>query len=190
MRRSPSLLVLGSLTAVLVLAGPAVQPASAQSSSLMADLMKDIDGVNQKLIALAKAMPSDKYSWSPGTGVRSVGEVFRHVASDNYLLPAMVGAAPPSTTGIVPAEYQTVVAYEKRSATREQTIADLESSFSFMKAEMAKTTAANLADEVNMFGQKATRQALWILTATHLHEHLGQAIAYARMNGVVPPWSK
>ncbi len=187
MRRTPSLL---ALAAALIVVGPTIRPLAAQAPSIMADLAKDIDGVNQKLIALAKAMPADKYSWSPGAGVRSVGEVFRHVASDNYLLPAMVGAAPPSATGIVAAEYKTVVAYEKRTATREQTVADLEASIAFMTSEMAKTTSANLGAEVNMFGQKATRQALWILTATHLHEHLGQAIAYARMNGVVPPWSK
>ncbi|MBL0170682.1 MAG: DinB family protein [Gemmatimonadaceae bacterium] len=74
---------------------------SAQTAPVVTDLMKDIDGVAQKLVALAKAMPVDKYGWRPGAGVRSVGEVFLHVASDNYLMPALAGTAmprPPSWT--------------------------------------------------------------------------------------------
>ena len=38
--------------------------------------------------------------------------------------------------------------------------------------------------------QKNTTRGVWIVTATHLHEHLGQLIAYARSNNVTPPWSK
>ena len=90
---------LASLTfAVLVLAAPAfasVATADAQAAPVVADLMKDVDGVQQKLVALAKAMPEDKYAWRPTTA-RSVGEVFLHVASDNYLIPAMFGSTPPA----------------------------------------------------------------------------------------------
>jgi hypothetical protein len=43
--------------------------------------------------------------------------------------------------------------------------------------------------ELSVFGSSMTGLDLWVLTTTHLHEHLGQLIAYARSNGVVPPWS-
>ena len=162
----------------------------AQTAPVVADLMKDVDGVSKKFIALAKAIPVDKYGWRPGMGVRSVSEVFLHVSSDNYLLPAMVGTVPPAGTGINPKDFQTLAAYEKRGLTPEQTAADLEASFAHLKATMAKTTTSTLMNPVDMFGQPSTQQGLWILTTTHLHEHLGQAIAYARMNGIVPPWSK
>ena len=163
---------------------------SAQPAPVVTDLMKDVDGVAQKFVALAKAMPLDKYGWRPAVGVRSVSEVLLHVASDNYLLPAMVGDMPPASTGINAKDFKTLATYEKRGVSREQTVADLEASFAHLKATMMKTTSATLMNPVDMFGQKSTQQGLWILTTTHLHEHLGQAIAYARMNGIVPPWSK
>ncbi len=163
---------------------------SAQTAPVVADLMKDIDGVQQKMVALAKAMPVDKYAWRPGTGVRSVGEVFLHVASDNYLLPSLAGTAMPASTKLDMKNFKTFETYEKRALTREQIVADLETSFAHLKTAMTKATPAMMSNPVDMFGQKATQQSLWIMTTTHLHEHLGQAIAYARMNGVTPPWSK
>ena len=178
--------------AALVLAAPALAPsatAAAQAAPVVADLMKDVDGVQQKLVALAKAMPENKYGWRPTTA-RSVGEVFLHVASDNYLIPAMFGSAPPAATGINAKDYKTVDTYEKRKLTRAQIAAELEASFVHLKASMNSTTAAKAAASMDFFGQKMTQQTAWIGTTTHLHEHLGQAIAYARMNGVTPPWSK
>jgi hypothetical protein len=69
-------------------------------------------------------------------------------------------------------------------------IAELEKSFAFLRASMGATTDAQLNTPVDMFGQKSTTRGTWISTATHLHEHLGQLIAYARSNKVTPPWSK
>ena len=69
-------------------------------------------------------------------------------------------------------------------------MAELEVGFAHLKTAMQKTTAAMLMNSLDMFGQKSTQQATWVSTTTHLHEHLGQSIAYARMNGIVPPWSK
>lgn len=163
---------------------------AAQTSPVVTDLMKDIDAVQGKMVQLAKVMPPDKYAWRPGAGVRSVGEVFLHVASDNYLLPALGGTPMPASTKLDMKNFKTFETYEKRTMTREQIVADLEASFTHLKAAMTKTTSAMMANPVDMFGQKGTQQSLWIATTTHLHEHLGQAIAYARSNGVTPPWSK
>lgn len=165
-------------------------PAHAQAGGVMADLLKDVKEVETKLVSLAKAMPEASWSWRPGTGVRSVGEVFQHVAADNYLLPAMLGTAPPSATGIVATDYKTVQAYETRKIDRAAAIADLEASFAHLKKAMEAQQAATLGQEKSFFGQKSTVQQVWISTTTHLHEHLGQAIAYARSNKVTPPWSR
>ena len=162
----------------------------AQTAPVVADLIKDVDGVEQKFIALAKATPPEKLAWRPGTGVRSFGEVYLHVASDNYFIPASFGTAIPASTGIKSDDFKTLTAYEARNVTREQIVADLQQSFAHLKASMAKTTAAQLDAPISMFGMKSNAQGMWILATTHLHEHLGQAIAYARMNGIVPPWSK
>jgi uncharacterized damage-inducible protein DinB len=164
-------------------------PAAAQSAPLMTDLLNDVSQVEKKFIDLAKAIPAEKYDWRPGTGVRSVGEVVRHVASDNYLIPAALGHAADASTGIKGEDYKTAGAFEHRKSTKEQSVADLEKSFANLKAAMQSTTPAKLGEQVKLFGQPFTMQAAWVLGTTHLHEHLGQLIAYARTNGVKPPWS-
>lgn len=175
----------------LGLAALVAAPARAQQANpVVADLLGDIGQVQEKLVGLARAIPAEKYGWRPGEGVRSVGEVFLHLASDNYLLPAFVGVAPPAATGIKPAEYATVEAFEKRQLGKDAIVAEVEASFAHLKAAMTNTPAAKMGDKVKLFGNDMTIQAMWILTTTHLHEHLGQSIAYARTNGVVPPWSR
>lgn len=168
----------------------AATTAGAQTAPVVSDLIKDVDGVHQKLVALAKATPPEKLAWRPGAGVRSAGEVFLHVASDNYLIPSAFGVAIPASTKIDAKDMKTLGAYEHQSATREQIVAMLDESFAHLKASMAKTTAADLTKPTSLFGMNSNAQAIWILATTHLHEHLGQSIAYARTNGIVPPWSK
>jgi len=185
--------VLIRMVGVLLIAGPVAVPTVVRAQAtapVVEDLMKNIDGVQQKFVALAKAMPANKYAWRPMPGVRSVREVFLHVASDNYLLPSMVGAMPPAGTNIDVKNLKTLEKFEKRPLTRDETVQELQASFAHLKTAMQKTTADKLTAPIDMFGQKSTQQSLWIETATHMHEHLGQAIAYARTNRITPPWSK
>jgi uncharacterized damage-inducible protein DinB len=161
---------------------------AAQSDKLVGDLIKDIEELEKKVTDLVKAMPEAAYAYRPGTGVRSTGEVVQHLASDNYFLPIFLGVNAPESTGIKN-DYKTVMAYETRKATRDQAMTELTASFTHLKQAMQATTAAQLAETVDLFGQKRTKQQLLVLTVTHLHEHLGQLIAYARSNSVKPPWS-
>jgi uncharacterized damage-inducible protein DinB len=165
-------------------------PAAAQSASVMSDLSSDVAETEKKFIALAKEIPAAKYDWRAAPGIRSIGEVIRHVASDNYLIPAALGHAADPSTGIKADDYKTAGAFEKKTATKDQTVADLEKSFASLKQNMQATTAASLGNPVKLFGQSFTTQKVWVLGTTHMHEHLGQLIAYARMNGVKPPWSQ
>ena len=156
----------------------------------MGDLLRDVTEVETKVLGLARAIPAAGYDWRPGKGVRSTGEVFIHVAADNYFLPAAMGVEAPKETGISGKDYKTVAAFEKRTMTRDQIIAELEKSFAFLKKAITDTPDAKLDAPLEAFGQKMNYRRLWISTATHLHEHLGQLIAYARSNNVTPPWSK
>ena len=185
MRAIRPLITLGAALLALTL------PLRAQTrEGLVGDLLKDIDGLQTKIVGLAKAIPTASYEWRPGKGVRSTGEVFMHVAADNYFLPAAMGVTPPSETGIVGKEYKTAVAFEQKKATPEQIVAELEKSFAFLKKALTDTPDGKLDAPLDVFGQKTTMRGLWFMTATHLHEHLGQLIAYARSNNVTPPWSK
>ena len=174
------------VVAALALAAPA---AAQTREGLMGDLIKDVSDLEKKVVGLAKAMPEAAWAWRPGDGVRSTSEVFMHIAADNYFLPALMGTATPAETGITK-EYKTAAAFEKKSMGRDAVIAELEKSFAFLRNAMNATPDDKLNEPLTIFGQKNTNRGLWVMTATHLHEHLGQLIAYARSNKVVPPWSK
>jgi uncharacterized damage-inducible protein DinB len=164
--------------------------AAAQPAAVVADLLTDVKQVEKKFVDLAKKMPADKFDWRPGAGVRSFSEVVLHVAGDNYMIPASIGVAADAATGIKGDDYKTAIAYEQRKLSRDAAIAEMEKSFAHLKNAMEATTPEKLNQKVQMFGQTFTMQQVWILATTHLHEHLGQAIAYARSNSVVPPWSQ
>jgi hypothetical protein len=164
--------------------------ASAQSRGVMADLVKDVTEVEGKIVGLANAIPESAWAWRPGPGVRSVGEVFTHVAADNYFMPAALGTAPSADVAISGTDYKTVGVYEGKTRTRAQIIAEVQRSFGFLKTAMAAAPAEKIDAPMKIFGTETTARATWISTTTHLHEHLGQLIAYARSNKVVPPWSK
>ena len=175
---------------VTALAGLTVPLGAQTREGLMGDLLRDVTEVETKILGLARAIPAAGYDWRPGKGVRSTGEVFIHVAADNYFLPAAMGVDAPSETGISGKDYKTVAAFEKRTMTRDQIITELEKSFAFLKKAITDTPDAKLDAPLEAFGQKMNYRRLWISTTTHLHEHLGQLIAYARSNNVTPPWSK
>jgi uncharacterized damage-inducible protein DinB len=175
-------------TRALVLFLSIAIPASA-SAQLMGDMHRDVNDVQKKFTDLAKAIPEPAYSWRP-TGARSVGEVFLHIAADNYLIPVSMGKPAPASTGISATDFKTAETFEKRKLTKDQIIAELDASFKHLHEAMGLTTDANLNENIKFFGQDWSRQRAMLATVTHLHEHLGQMIAYARSNNVAPPWSR
>lgn len=174
------------LTAVLATAARAQH---GSHGSLTADLRADIEQVEKKMLDLARAIPEEKYGWRPGAGVRSIGEVVLHVTADNYLIPAALGTPADPATGIKGDDYNTALAYEKRTMNKAAAIAEMEKSFAHLKKALSDTPAERLGQSVSMFGTSLSNQQAWILATTHVHEHLGQMIAYARSNGIKPPWS-
>ncbi len=178
------------LSAGAVLTTLVGSPQAARAQSLMNDMHAEVSAVQKKIIDLANAMPESSYAWRPTVGVRSTGEVLKHVAADNYLIPVSWGAPAPASSGISATDMSSVQKYETRAVTRAEVIAELEASFRHLHGAMRLTTDGNLAEGVKFFGRDMTRQKVMIITLSHLHEHLGQLIAYARSNNVVPPWSK
>jgi uncharacterized damage-inducible protein DinB len=143
--------------------------------------LNDLKDVQDKVVSLAEAFPQEKYAWRPGTDVRSVSEVFLHLASGNFGFPMSWGVQPPA--GI---ERK---GFEKSTTDRAKVVALLNQSYAHIREAVLKMPDADLDKQVKLFGQQMTEGQVLFLVATHQHEHLGQAIAYARMNGVVPPWT-
>jgi len=158
---------------------------------IITELLRDVAGVEEKLIALAVALDDEQYAWQPGEGVRSGAQVFMHVAAINYFSPMIAGHEPPESTGISAEDpYTTFPAYEASLEDKEPILSELRASFENLRSTIESTTASELDRSVEVFGETVTLRYLWVGHAGHLHEHLGQMIAYARMNGVVPPWSQ
>jgi uncharacterized damage-inducible protein DinB len=162
---------------------------SASAQGLMGDMHQDVNGVQKKFIDLAQAIPESAYSWRP-TGARSIGEVLLHVAADNYFIPITMGKPAPAATNLVGTDFKTLETFEMRKLTKAQIVSELEASFKHLHEAMGLTTDTNLGEKIKFFGQDWPRQRAMIATVTHLHEHLGQLIAYARSNNVAPPWSR
>ena len=66
----------------------------------------------------------------------------------------------------------------------------LKASFAHVRDAVGGMSDADMTKTAKMFGQTLTYEEALFVMANHMHEHLGQAIAYARTNGIVPPWSK
>ncbi len=145
------------------------------------DMMVWIKDAETKLEQLADAMPESKYSWRPGKGVRSVGEVYMHVAGANLALPSMAGGPAP------PAGFNNDT-FDKTLTKKADITKKLKESFDSMETAFTNMPDSDMDKPTDLFGMKTTYRGVYMLVLAHCHEHLGQSIAYARMNGIVPPW--
>jgi len=159
-------------------AGQPAAPASA-GAALRADWLGNFDFTVDRIRQLAAAVPAEKYAWRPAEGVRSVGEVVGHVAVANYYLSSFLGAPMP--------EGMTMESEKEPDPAKLRAL--LDASIEHVRGVVGGLTDADLDETVEIFGRKMSGRAVLLISLGHVHEHLGQLIAYARANGVVPPWS-
>jgi uncharacterized damage-inducible protein DinB len=147
--------------------------------------LADLDSLHAKFVALAEAIPADKFSWRPSAGVRSVSEVLMHVAGEWYYYdPRSVGSNPPADFGTPKdalAKLETITA-------KAAVLAEMNKAWTYGRAQVVAADPATLTGSIKPWGMTIDRVAIDF--PGDLHEHLGQLIAYARMNGVKPPWTK
>ncbi len=174
-----------ALSLFLLAARPAALQAQSQpvapASGFRADFLADWDDMAKKAAQLAEAMPAEKYTWHPSEGVRSVSEIFLHIASGNFGFPRALGIQPP--VGIDPGKL------EKSTTEKAKVVEIVKQSFEHVRQAILNTPDADLDKPVTLFGQKSTARNLFYILGTHQHEHFGLTIAYARFNNVVPPWT-
>ena len=166
-----------------------VDAGASVSATFVKALAADAATLESKVVGLARALSANQYPWTPGEGVLSVRDVLMHVAAYNYYYPSFAGAPIPSGVGVT-TDYATVGEYEASLTERDAIIEALEVSFTHLRASIDTVVESDLNRPVQVFGNPSTVPAAWMGTLTHIHEHLGQLIAYARMNGVTPPWSR
>src|ERR1700741_3143697 len=163
---------------VCALAAALMAPlAQAQPAGIQAAFAKDAGTLSDKFTGLARVM-SGKYDWKPGQGVRSVGDVFNLIVKENGLLASVLSGTPNTAAPPTP-----ITDPEKLQEA-------LKASYANLQKTIAGLSDSDLQTPVKLFGHDLTKQGAVMLLLGDQHEHLGQSIAYARSNGVVPPWSK
>jgi uncharacterized damage-inducible protein DinB len=183
-----------SMLAVVAFAGSAhaagTAPAAAAApagGALQKDLAGAIGYASMHVMQLEEAFPQNKFNWRPAPGVRSVAEAFMHIAFANYGMIKMAsGKEPPAEAGFEmnPAKW------DKKTTDKAEIKKILEQSFAHVQAVLPTIPDSDLDKKVDFFGMQLNVRSVLLALVGHVNEHLGQEVAYARTNKIVPPWSK
>ena len=164
--------------ALFLIATVVALPASAQdhdNSAYLTAFHGDFDRTSEKLHSLGEAIPEDLFDWRPAEGIRSVLEVLDHVSDANFGIAAALGHA---------SDYGA-----NESETKEAALERLMASQNHVRELLGSVADTDLGESIELFGMQLNVFGALAIIAGHTHEHLGQMIAYARSNGVAPPWS-
>ena len=167
---------------LLLLLGFGAHPLLAQSAP--EGLWQGYDGewrhVSSQLIALAEATPEEKFGWRPAPGVRSTSEVYMHIAIANFGLLAFTGPKKPADMKD---------GMEKSITSKAEVISWLKRSLDAVRQAHLAVTPQDLQRKVHIYDRDTNVDGMYLRIIVHANEHMGQLVAYARMTGVVPPWS-
>lgn len=179
--RAGAATVIPCLLLLLVPASVAAQP----TEGFRGEFLRDFDTAARKFVSLAEAMPERTYDWRPMEGVASPAEVFVHVARYNYLYPE-------SSLDVAAPEGIDTETMEETFPTRGKAaiVEELDRSMAHVREVVSAMDAGEVDAPTRLYGRDVAARAVLLQLLTHMHEHLGQSIAYARMNEVVPPWSR
>jgi uncharacterized damage-inducible protein DinB len=159
---------------------PAAKPAAAPAlPGVRGEFLTALGTDESKYARLGEKMPQEKWIWRPGEGVRSLAEVYLHVTSSNFGYARIMGVAPP--------EGLDLRNIEKLTTDKANILDLLKQSFASVRQGVEKLPAEGT---IRLYGSERSYGGAFLIITEHLGEHLGQSIAYARVNGVVPPWSE
>ncbi len=164
---------------ILVLSAQTIQ---AQDSNNFKNQFNQHFDYASRVLSLAEAVPADLYSWRPEEGIFSVEEVYTHIARYNfYYLEESLAIPAPEDVDVDNIESIT---------GKEEVLAILKRSIEHVEEHIGAMPESRLLEETELYGNTVNGQAVLMQLITHKSEHVGQSIAYARMNGIVPPWSE
>jgi uncharacterized damage-inducible protein DinB len=175
---------------VLANASPHQTPQSVSASEdktspsydMKAQALFDLQDLHKKMVALANAIPAEKYTWRPEAGTRSISELFLHVSAANHNVVGMMAS-------VTPEPAFRADGFETSTTDKAKIVQQLDQSFAYAEASVKAMANADFARPEKKLGPEANSGDVVYILVTHNHEHFGQSIAYARMNGVTPPWT-
>jgi uncharacterized damage-inducible protein DinB len=154
---------------------------TAPSYDMKGQALLDLETMQKKFVDLANALPADKMTWRPSADSRSFAEVFLHVAGERYGILNLMGAETPAGVDRK--------GLEKSTTDRAQIVAELNKSWDFTEKTIKGMTNADFAKLLPKLGPQANAGDVVYILVADAHEHLGQSVAYARENGIIPPWT-
>ena len=179
------LLLFVGMSARVLAASPQTSDAAtdhtAPSYDMKAQSLADLQAVQKKFVDLANAIPADKFTWRPSADSRSFAEVFLHVAGERYGILGLMGAT-------APAGFDRKT-FEKSTTDRAKIVDELNKSWEFAQKAINGMSNADFAKLLPKLGPQANAGDVVYILVADAHEHLGQLVAYARENGIVPPWT-
>lgn len=156
--------------------------AAAPTAGPRAEFLAELSYYEERFVRLAEAVPADKYNWRPAEGVRSIGEVYAHIIAANYGIARAFGTQPPA--GI---DFKAITA---SAGDKAKDVQGLKDSFAHFRKAILALSDTDSDKAMKMFGRPTTQRGAFIMVTGHTGEHLGQSIAYARVNGIIPPWTE
>ena len=167
---------------VAILGAVPVARAQAVPGGFRGEFLHQFDNSMARVVALAEAVPAETYPRRPGADLMPLAQIFAHIARFNYEYPARaMGIDPPA--GI---DRDTL----ERVAEKAQVVALLHRSAEHVRQAVRRMPDAQLARPTTLYGRRVQQWAVLFQLIAHMDDHLGQSIAYARVSGVVPPWSR
>ncbi len=179
-----------ALTLLIGIPIPAFAQQSGDEFSPRRQFMQDLETMETKFLDLAGAMDADMYGWhpmDPMDSVRTVSQVYMLIAAENYVMPSAWGAEPPE--GMTEVGFAMFPELAK-IVDKAEVLEHLRKSFAYCKQTIEDIADEDMDRKIRFFGRERTLGEAFYVMASDMHEHLGQAIAYARTNHVVPPWSR
>jgi len=177
--------IIAIIISILIASGSIFGQESTKSGWTV-EFIGQVNFIQERLVSLQKAIPADKYSWRPAEGVRSVAQVFLHAAMANYYFAKYTGYEVPKDINIDVGPEE----WDKQTVDKDEVTKILERSFAEVLATGKKIKEEDLEKMMKVFGMEMSLRNFMVSSLNHLHEHLGQGIAYARSVGVTPPWSE
>ena len=154
------------------------QPAT---TDLQKDLLRELRYAQNRAVALAEEFPAEKYSWRPGEGVRSVSEQLMHLVTNKHYLLGIAGVREPDGMSRE---------LEKTVTSKEEIVPMIKAAYKKAIDAITDSDPSTWDEPVNLFWKPANKRTVYCRLVIHSNEHVGHLVAYARMNGIVPPWSR
>jgi len=161
------------------------------------EFLWELDIATRQTVAMAECLPAEKYDWRPDAKARSCSEVFAHVATGNFMLLDIIGIPAPEDLypqvaadgqerffGLIRRNDELVAGVREKKAV----LALLKRSLEAVTRSFTQTSEADLGRPLHFFGEETTVRRAYLRLLAHTHEHMGQMIAYLRLNGIAPPW--